>query len=125
MKKIIETSNAPGAVGPYSQAVQAGNLLFVSGQLPLIPGSADFASDEVKGQTVQCLKNLEAILEAAGSSIDKVVKTTVYLKRIGDFAAMNEEYAKVFTKDFPARAAYEVANLPKDALVEIEAVAMV
>jgi 2-iminobutanoate/2-iminopropanoate deaminase len=97
--------------------------VFVSGQLPLDAATGAFASTDVVGQTHQCLKNLSAILEAAGSSMENVLKTTVYLKDIRDFGAMNEVYATYFTQDPPARAAFEVANLPKDALVEIEAVA--
>jgi len=123
MKSIIHSNKAPAAVGPYSQATATESLVFVSGQLPLDVATGAFASDDVVGQTHQCLKNLSAILEAAGSSMENVLKTTVYLKDIRDFGAMNEVYATYFTQDPPARAAFEVANLPKDALVEIEAVA--
>lgn len=123
MKRIIHTEAAPAAIGPYSQAVRAGDLLFVSGQLPLDPATGAFVPGGIKEQTQQCLKNLEAILTAGGSSIAQVVKVTVYLQSIGDFGAMNETYAEVFGESTPARAAFEVAALPKSALVEIEAVA--
>jgi 2-iminobutanoate/2-iminopropanoate deaminase len=125
MKQIVKTDAAPSAIGPYSQATRAGNLLFVSGQLPLDTATGEFVPGGVAEQTTQCLRNLEAILLAGGSSIASVVKTTVYLKNIADFATMNEAYAKVFSESAPARAAFEVAALPKDALVEIEAVAAV
>lgn len=124
-KKIINTELAPEAIGPYSQSVLAGNILFISGQLPINPETGKFAGNDIKSQTEQSLKNIESILEKAGCTMDNVVKTTVLLNDMGDFAKMNEVYAKFFTKDYPARAAYEVAKLPKDALVEIEAVAVV
>ena len=124
-KKIINTELAPEAIGPYSQSVLAGNILFISGQLPIDPETGKFAGNDIKSQTEQSLKNIESILEKAGCTMDNVVKTTVLLNDMGDFAKMNEVYAKFFTKDYPARAAYEVAKLPKDALVEIEAVAVV
>ena len=124
-KKIINTESAPAAIGPYSQSVLAGNILFISGQLPTDPETGKFAGNDIKSQTEQSLKNIESILEKAGCTRDNVVKTTVLLNDMGDFAKMNEVYAKFFTKDYPARAAYEVAKLPKDALVEIEAVAVV
>lgn len=124
-KKIINTESAPAAIGPYSQSVLAGNILFISGQLPIDPETGKFAGNNIKSQTEQSLKNIESILEKAGCTMDNVVKTTVLLNDMGDFAKMNEVYAKFFTKDYPARAAYEVAKLPKDALVEIEAVAVV
>ena len=124
-KKIINTESAPAAIGPYSQSVLAGNILFISGQLPINPETGKFAGNDIKSQTEQSLKNIESILEKAGCTMDNVVKTTVLLDDMGDFAKMNEVYAKFFTKDYPARAAYEVARLPKDALVEIEAVAVV
>lgn len=124
-KKIINTELAPEAIGPYSQSVLAGNILFISGQLPIDPETGKFAGNDIKSQTEQSLKNIESILEKAGCTMDNVVKTTVLLNDMGDFAKMNEVYAKFFTKDYPARAAYEVARLPKDALVEIEAVAVV
>lgn len=124
-KRIINTESAPAAIGPYSQSVLAGNILFISGQLPIDPETGKFAGNDIKSQTEQSLKNIESILEKAGCTMDNVVKTTVLLNDMGDFAKMNEVYAKFFTKDYPARAAYEVARLPKDALVEIEAVAVV
>lgn len=124
-KKIINTELAPEAIGPYSQSVLSGNILFISGQLPINPETGKFAGNDIKSQTEQSLKNIESILEKAGCTMDSVVKTTVLLNDMGDFAKMNEVYAKFFTKDYPARAAYEVAKLPKDALVEIEAVAVV
>ncbi len=123
MKKIINTANAPSAIGPYSQAVKAGDVLFISGQLPIDPKTGEFAGDDVSTQTKQALENMKAILKSEGLSMANVVKTTVLLKNIGDFVAMNEVYATFFDSDFPARAAYEVAALPKAALVEIEAVA--
>lgn len=123
MKKIINTENAPKAIGPYSQAVSKGQLLFVSGQLPIDPKTGEFAGNDIKKQTAQALKNLRAILEQAGMDVTNVVKTTVYLSDIEDFKAMNEVYATVFTNECPARAAFQVARLPLDALVEIEAIA--
>jgi 2-iminobutanoate/2-iminopropanoate deaminase len=123
MKKIIATSAAPAAIGPYSQAVLAGQNLFVSGQLPIDPATGAFAGDDVTSQTKQSLENIGAILKEAGYAFSDVVKVTVYLKNIADFAAMNEVYAKYFTSDFPARAAFAVADLPRGAMVEIEAVA--
>ena len=125
MKEIVHTDAAPAAIGPYSQAVRTGDLLFVSGQLPLDPGTGEFVPGGIAEQTTQCLKNLEAILSAGGSSIANVVKVTVYLQNISDFGAMNEAYAAVFGESVPARAAFEVAALPKQAMVEIEAVATV
>lgn len=123
MKEIIATSNAPAAIGPYAQAVKAGNTLYISGQLPIDPATGAFAADDVAGQTRQSLKNIGAILAQAGMGYDNVVKTTVLLADIGDFGAMNEVYATYFTGDCPARAAFAVKDLPKGALVEIEAVA--
>ena len=123
MKKIIATTNAPAAIGPYSQAVQTGNLVFVSGQLPIDPATGAFAGSDIASQTRQSLKNVQAILEAAGYSLSDVVKTTVLLHEIADFAAMNAVYAEFFTGTCPARAAFAVKDLPKGALVEIEAIA--
>lgn len=122
-KKIISTNNAPGAVGPYSQAIKAGNLVFASGQIPLDPSTGELVSGDVKKATERSLENVKAILEAAGTSLDKVVKTTVFVKSMSDFAAVNEVYAKYFDKDMPARSCVEV-KLPKDALVEIEVIAL-
>jgi len=123
MKKIIMTNNAPAAIGPYSQAVMAGDFLFVSGQLALDPQTMELVGKTAAQQAEQALKNAGAILEEAGFSFDQVVKTTVLLNDINDFAAVNDVYARQFKADYPARAAYEVANLPKGALVEIELIA--
>lgn len=124
MNKAISTENAPAAIGPYSQAIEAKGTIYVSGQLPVDPKTGEFASDEIKGQTKQSLTNIKSILEEAGYSMGDVVKATVYLKNIGDFADMNAVYAEFFSEPFPARAAFEVAALPKNALVEIEAIAV-
>jgi len=123
MKKIISSENAPSAIGPYSQAVSDGDMLFISGQLPVNPETGSIDGDNITTQTEQALKNLKAILEEAGMSLSHVLKTTVYLSDIENFKAMNDVYATVFTVDFPARAAFQVGRLPLDALVEIEAVA--
>lgn len=124
MKEIISTENAPGAIGPYSQAVKVGNLVFCSGQIPIDPATGEFVSDEVAEQTEQVIKNLSAVLEAAGTTLNNVVKTTVFLADMNDFAAMNEVYARHFTEK-PARATVQAARLPKDARVEIEVIAFV
>lgn len=124
MKKIIATKNAPAAIGPYSQAVRAGNILFASGQLGLNPFTGEFVSDDIKEQTTQVFKNIRAILSEAGYSMDEIVKTTVFMADMGDFAAMNEIYAAQFEGDFPARSAVAVKTLPKNALVEIEIIAV-
>ncbi|HWP51140.1 MAG TPA: RidA family protein [Clostridia bacterium] len=123
MKDIISCKNAPGAIGPYSQAVRAGNFLYISGQLPIDPATGEFAGSDITAQTAQALKNIGAILKEAGMDYGDVVKTTVLLNDINDFVPMNREYANYFISDCPARAAFEVAALPKAALVEIEAVA--
>lgn len=123
-KNVISTTNAPAAIGPYSQGIAAGETIYVSGQLPIDPATGAFAGEDIASQTEQSLKNIKAILEEAGCGMDRVVKTTVLLKDIKDFGAMNEVYAKFFTGDCPARAAFQVAALPKDALVEIEAIAV-
>lgn len=122
MKKEINSKNAPGAIGPYSQAVQTGNLLFISGQLPIDPATGEMPAD-IKAQTRQSIANLRAILEEAGGSLDNVVKTTCLLADMSLFGPMNEVYAEEFKAIFPARAAFAVKELPKQALVEIEAVA--
>lgn len=122
MAQIIHTQNAPAAIGPYSQAVKAGNVLFVSGQLPINPATGVMAGDNITVQTRQSLSNLQSIIAAAGMGLNHVVKVTVYLSDMNDFTAMNEVYATFFTADFPARAAIQVARLPKDALVEIDAI---
>lgn len=125
MVETVSTDNAPGAIGPYSQAVKAGGMVFCSGQIPIDPGTGEFVSQDVSEQTEQVLKNLSAVLEAAGTSLDKVVKTTVFLADIGDFAAMNDVYAGYFNENKPARATVQAARLPRDAKVEIECVAVV
>ena len=122
-KEAITSSAVPAAIGPYSAALHTGELIFVSGQLP-IDASSGTMPDGVAAQTAQSLANIKALLEAAGSSLDKVVKTTVFLQNMADFAAMNEVYAKVFNVPFPTRSAFAVAALPKGALVEIECIAL-
>lgn len=122
-KQTVNTQNAPAAIGPYSQAVKAGNLVFTSGQLPLNPQSGELVSD-IEGATKQSLDNIKAILESVGSSMDKIVKTVVFLKDMNDFVAMNAVYATYFPSNPPARSAVQVARLPKDAVVEIEAIAL-
>lgn len=124
MKKAIATQKAPAAIGPYSQGTAAGGeMIFVSGQLPVDPATGEFAAQDIQGQTRCALENLSAILEEAGCTMDDVLKTTVFLSDIGNFAAMNQVYAQFFREPYPARAAFQVAALPKGALVEIEAVA--
>ena len=123
MNTPIHTPNAPAAIGPYSQAVQAGNMLFVSGQIPVDPATGAFAGEDIATQTRQSLTNVKNILEAAGYTLANVVKTTVLLADIADFAAMNAIYAEFFTAPCPARACFAVKDLPKGALVEIEAIA--
>ncbi len=123
MNQPIHTPNAPAAIGPYSQAVQAGNMLFVSGQIPIDPATGVFAGEDIATQTRQSLTNITNILAAAGYTMNDVVKTTVLLADIGDFGAMNEVYAQFFTENKPARAAFAVKDLPRGALVEIEAIA--
>ena len=121
---VIETKNAPAAIGPYSQAVITGGLLFTSGQIPINPESGAIEVSDIEGQTAQVLKNIDAVLRAAGTGPERVVKTTCFLKNIGDFAAFNAVYAEYFTGK-PARSCVEVGALPKDALVEIEVIAEV
>lgn len=123
MRKIISTTEAPAAVGPYSQAVRAGAFLYLSGQLPLEPSTGRMENGDIGKQTARVLSNLKAVLEAAGMELGDVVKVNVFLKDMNDFASMNEVYAGFFPKDPPARAAVQVARLPKDATIEIEAVA--
>ena len=120
----IHTENAPAAIGPYSQAIQAGNTIYVSGQLPIDPATGAFAGADIAAQTRQSLTNIRSILAGAGYSMTDVVKTAVLLADIADFAAMNAVYAEFFAAPFPARAAFQVAALPKNALVEIECVAV-
>ena len=124
MNNVISTANAPAAIGPYSQAIDLGNLVITSGQLPIDPATGAFP-EGIQAQTKQSLTNVKAILEAAGLSMDSVVKTTVFLSDMNNFGAMNEVYATFFTEgSYPARSAVEVARLPKDALVEIEVIAV-
>ncbi len=125
MKEMIHTDLAPAAIGPYSQAIRANGFVYVSGQLPVDAATGAFAGEDVRAQTRQSLTNIQYILREAGLELDNVVKTTVFLQNMDDFAAMNEVYASFFTSACPARAAVEVAKLPKGALVEIEAVAAV
>ncbi len=124
MKQAIATQQAPAAIGPYSQAIEAGGMVFVSGQLPIDPATGEFAEGGVKELTRQSLNNVKHILEAAGLSMDNVVKTGVFLADMADFAEMNEAYAEFFRAPFPARAAVAVKTLPKGASVEIEAIAV-
>ena len=125
MKEIISTDNAPGAIGPYSQAVKVGGFVFCSGQIPIDPKTGNFVSEEVSEQTEQVLKNLNAVLEAAETNLNNVVKTTVFLADMNDFTAMNEVYARYFSENKPARATVQAARLPRDARVEIECIATV
>jgi len=127
MHKIINSPKAPQAVGPYSQAIlaQGSKLIFISGQIPLEPKSMSIVSQDIREQTVQVLKNLSAIICEAQASLNHVVKTTVYLKNMNDFNTVNEEYNKFFNEQKPARVCVEVARLPKDALVEIDAIVMI
>ena len=123
MRKVC-TDKAPAAIGPYSQGIDTGTLVFTSGQIPVNPSTGEVVHGGIEEQTVQVLENLKNVLEAAGSSISKVIKTTVFLKDMSDFSAMNEVYKKYFTEPYPARSCVEVARLPKDVLVEIEAIAL-
>ena len=124
MKKKIHTDRAPAAIGPYSQAIQAGNTIYISGQIPVDPATGNIDAADIAGQTKQSLENIKAILEAAGVGMNSVVKTTVLLADINDFAAMNEVYKTYFAEPFPARAAFQASNLPKNAKIEIEAIAV-
>ncbi len=125
MKETILTEKAPGAIGPYSQAVKAGNMVFCSGQIPIDPTTGEFVSNNVAEQTHQVLINLSAVLEAAGTSLSNVVKTTVFLADMNDFTAMNEIYAEFFSDNKPARATVQAARLPRDARVEIDCIAII
>lgn len=125
MKEIISTENAPGAIGPYSQAVKTGNMVFLSGQIPIDIATGEFVSEDISEQTDQVLRNLSAVLKAAGTGLNNVVKTTVFLADMNDFAAMNEVYGRYFNENKPARATVEAARLPKDARVEIDCIALV
>lgn len=123
--EIISTNKAPAAIGPYSQAVKAGNVIYTSGAIPVDPTTGEVVAGGVVEQAEQALKNLGEILAGAGASFENVVKTTVFIKNMNDFATINEVYKKYFTKNFPARSCVEVARLPKDVLIEIECVAVV
>jgi len=125
-RKIVNTTNAPAPIGPYNQAVQCkGWMLYTAGQIPLDAKSGEIIGDDIKTQTRKVLENLKAVIEAGGASLESVVKTTVFLKDMGDFADMNEVYGEFFTNNPPARSAVQVAKLPKDVKVEIEAIALV
>lgn len=124
MKKIIATTAAPAAIGPYSQGIEGGSIVITSGQLPVDPITGAFAEGGIAGQTRQSLTNVQAVLAQAGLTMENIIKTTVFLKDMNDFAAMNEVYATFFPENPPARSAVEVARLPKDAMVEIEAIAV-
>ncbi|HLB59037.1 MAG TPA: RidA family protein [Bdellovibrionota bacterium] len=123
-KQIISTDKAPAAIGPYSQAVMAGNFIFLSGQIPLDPKTGQIVSGDIKAQTERVFENLKAVLAAVNLTFDQVIKTTVYLQDMNEFAAMNEVYGNYFTKNYPARATVQVARLPKDVKVEIELIAV-
>lgn len=125
MKETVSTDNAPGAIGPYSQAIKAAGMVFCSGQIPIDPATGEFVSGDVAEQAVQVLKNLSEVLKAAGSSLDNVVKTTVFLADMNDFAVVNEVYGRYFTDNKPARATVQAARLPRDARVEIDCIAIV
>ena len=123
-KEIVNTKDAPAALGPYSQAIKAADLVFISGQIPLDPASGEIAGDSIEAQTERVMKNLEAVLKAAGSDLDKVIKTTIYLTDLSDFAVVNEIYGNYFNDSPPARATVEVSGLPKGVKVEIDAIAL-
>jgi 2-iminobutanoate/2-iminopropanoate deaminase len=125
VKDIVQTDRAPGAIGPYSQAIKAGGLVFVSGQIPIDPASGQFVAGGISEQTEQVMKNLAAVLESAGSGLDRVVKSTVFLADMNEFAAMNQVYGQYFSHEPPARATVEVSRLPRDARVEIDVIALI
>jgi 2-iminobutanoate/2-iminopropanoate deaminase len=124
MRDVISTVEAPRAIGPYSQAIRANGFIFVSGQVAIDPSTQQVVSGDAAAQTERILKNVSAILKAAGSCVERVVRSTVFLKNMGDFAAMNEVYAKYFAANAPARSTVEVSRLPKDVLVEIDVIAL-
>lgn len=123
MKKIVNTPKAPAAIGPYSQAIEINGMIYTSGMIPINPENGQLVTGTIEEQAKQALSNLEALLTEAGSGLDRVIKTTVFIKDMDDFAEVNEVYGQYFTKDFPARSCVEVARLPKDVLIEIEAIA--
>lgn len=123
MKKVISTNNAPQAIGPYSQAIEFNNIVYTSGVIPINPETGELVAGSIEEQAEQAIKNLAALVKDAGSSVDNVIKTTVFIKDMNDFSKVNAIYAKYFTKDCPARSCVEVARLPKDVLIEIEAIA--
>ena len=125
MKQIIQTNNAPQAIGPYSQAVMANGTLYVSGQIPVVPATGVIVSEKVEDQARQVMENVKAVVEAAGLTLENVVKTTVFIKNMDDFAAINGIYSEYFKENCPARACVEVARLPKDVLIEMEAIVVV
>lgn len=125
MKEIIKTTKAPGAIGPYSQGIRSGNLVYTSGQLPIDMSTGNLVQDDIRKATAASLENVKAILEAAGADLSKVIKVVIFLKDMGDFVPMNEVYGEYFTEAQPARSCVQVAKLPKDALIEIEAIAAV
>lgn len=122
MKKVIATDKAPAAIGPYSQAIEVGNVVYTSGIIPVVPATDEIPEGSV-AQANQAFENLSNLLQAAGTSMDKVIKTTVFIKEMNDFASINEVYAKFFPEPYPARSCVEVARLPKDVMLEIEAIA--
>ena len=123
-KIIVSTEKAPGAIGPYSQAIKANGMVYASGQIPIDPATGEIVPGDVQAQTKQSLENVKALLDAAGTSLEKVVKTTVFIQSMDDFAAINEIYSQYFTGNYPARSCVEVAKLPKGALVEVEVIAL-
>jgi len=122
--RAISTDKAPPAIGPYSQAIAAGNLIYTSGQIPIDPKTGIIEAKDIEGQTVQALENLKNVLEASGSKLSNVIKTTVFIKDLNDFSIINEVYSRYFTGTVPSRSCVEVSRLPKDSLIEIEAVAI-
>ncbi|EPR12800.1 RidA family protein [Ruminiclostridium papyrosolvens] len=124
-KEVIFTQKAPAAIGPYSQAIKLGNMVYTSGMIPVVPETGEVAQGDAAAQTEQVLKNLNEVLATAGTNFDNVIKTTVFIKNMGDFVAINEVYKKYFTANFPSRSCVEVARLPKDVLVEIECIAVI
>lgn len=124
MKQVIQTNNAPQAIGPYSQAIMANGTLYVSGQIPVVPATGAIVSDKVEDQARQVMENVKAVVEAAGMTLDNVVKTSVFIKNMDDFAKINAVYSEYFKENCPARACVEVARLPKDVQIEMEAIAV-